>query len=144
MLTIEQVMKILPHRYPFLLVDGVSELSSERILAFKQVTFNEPHFAGHFPGKPIMPGVLIIEALAQAGGILAHHCGGFDPQHQLLLFLGIDGAKFRRQVVPGDRLDLEVLPLRKGRIWKLRGVARVGEEVAAAAELLATVAARPE
>lgn len=139
----EEILAILPHRYPFLMVDGVTEVSPDKIVAFKNVSFNEPFFQGHFPGKPIMPGVMMVEALAQTGGILAHHCGQFDPEKQLLLFLSITNAKFRRPVTPGDRLDMEVVPLRKGRVWRMQAVARVGAEVAVEAELVATVAARP-
>lgn len=139
-LGIDDILKILPHRYPFLMVDGVTEVSEERILAFKNVSFNEPQFNGHFPGQPVMPGVLMVEALAQVGGILAHHCGGFDPEKQLLLFMTINSAKFRRQVRPGDRLEMEVQPLRKGRVWKMKGVARVGDDIAAEAEFMATIA----
>ena len=143
MLTIDQILKILPHRYPFLMVDGVSEVGPDRILAFKNVSFNEPHFAGHFPGLPVMPGVLIVEALAQAGAILAHQNGAFDPDTQVVYFMTIDSAKFRRPVRPGDRLELEVSPLRKGTsVWKLKGTARVGEQVVASAEFTAAITAR--
>jgi beta-hydroxyacyl-ACP dehydratase FabZ len=143
MLSIDEIHKILPHRYPFLMVDGVTEVGPERILAFKNVSANEPHFAGHFPELPVMPGVLVIEALAQAGAILAQQQGAFDPETQLMYFVGIDRAKFRRRVRPGDRLDLEVLPLRTGTsIWRLKGTARVGGQVAASAELTASIQAR--
>lgn len=143
MLNIDQVMAILPHRAPFLMVDQVSELTPERIVAHKNVSYNEPHFAGHFPGFPVMPGVLVIEALAQAGGILAHHCGSFDPARQMLLFMAIDKAKFRRPVRPGDRLDLEVQPLRTGaKVWKLKGAARIDGQLVAEAEFMATIVPR--
>ncbi|MCC6749597.1 MAG: 3-hydroxyacyl-ACP dehydratase FabZ [Deltaproteobacteria bacterium] len=143
MLDINQILKILPHRYPFLLVDKVSEVSEEKIVAHKYVTVNEPHFNGHFPGMPVMPGVLMIEALAQAGAILAHQSGGFDPATQNLFFMTIDKAKFRRPVRPGDRLDLEVVPLRKGgRVWKLKGEGRVDGELVVEAELMATMSPR--
>ncbi len=143
MLSIDQILKILPHRYPFLLVDGVTEVGPERIQAFKNVSFNEPHFAGHFPGRPVMPGVLILEALAQSGAILAHQCGGFDPERQVIYFMTIDKAKFRSPVRPGDRLDLEVEPLRKGSaVWKMKGTARVAGKVVASAEFMASIADR--
>jgi beta-hydroxyacyl-ACP dehydratase FabZ len=136
----------LPHRYPFLLVDRVVELSEERIVCLKNVTANEPHFQGHFPDHPIMPGVLIIEALAQAGGLyaLSHLSrGGLDPKSKLMYFMGIDKAKFRRPVVPGDQLRLEVTPLRKGgTIWKMRGQALVDGQLAAEAEFLASLVDR--
>jgi 3-hydroxyacyl-[acyl-carrier-protein] dehydratase len=140
---IRQIERILPHRYPFLLVDRVDEIGPDRIVARKLVTRNEPHFEGHFPGHPVMPGVLIIEAMAQAGALLAADTGGFDPATQVVYFMSIDGAKFRRPVVPGDVLTLDVVPLRKGKaIWKLRGEARVGEDLAAEAEFMAAIQPR--
>jgi beta-hydroxyacyl-ACP dehydratase FabZ len=140
MLDIRAIERILPHRYPFLLVDRVDELGADRIVARKLVTRNEPHFNGHFPGLPVMPGVLIIEALAQAGALLAASLVGFDPEKQVIFFLGIDKARFRKPVTPGDLLMLEVVPLRKGgAIWKLRGEAKVDGAVVAEAELMATI-----
>jgi beta-hydroxyacyl-ACP dehydratase FabZ len=134
------IQAILPHRYPFLLVDRVDSLTEDKILARKMVTLNEPFFQGHFPGNPIMPGVLIIEALAQAGALLAAPQVGFDPTRQAIYFMAIDKVKFRRPVVPGDALILEVVPLRKGgAVWKMRGVARVGDAVAAEAEFIAAI-----
>jgi 3-hydroxyacyl-[acyl-carrier-protein] dehydratase len=139
-LDIRAIERILPHRYPFLLVDRVDELGPDRIVARKLVTRNEPHFDGHFPGHPVMPGVLIIEALAQAGALLAASLVGFDPETQVIYFLGIDKARFRKPVVPGDLLMLEVVPLRKGgAIWKLRGEAKIEGAVVAEAELMATI-----
>jgi len=140
MLNIDEILDILPHRYPFLMVDGVTEVSPERVLAYKNVSFNEPHFQGHFPGRPVMPGVLILESLGQAGAILVHQRGGFDSQKQALHFMSIGEAKFRNPVRPGDRLELEVEPLRAGTsVWKFKGTARVGDEVAATAQFTAMV-----
>jgi 3-hydroxyacyl-[acyl-carrier-protein] dehydratase len=149
-LDIRAIERILPHRYPFLLVDRVDELGDDKIVARKLVSRNEPHFNGHFPGHPVMPGVLIIEALAQAGALLAAHTVGFDPAKQVIYFMAIDKARFRKPVVPGDLLMLEVVPLRKGgAIWKMRGEAKVDGTVVAEAELLASIqpldpAAAPE
>jgi beta-hydroxyacyl-ACP dehydratase FabZ len=137
------IAQVLPHRYPFLLVDRVVEQTDDKIVAFKNVSINEPFFQGHFPGMPVMPGVLILEALAQAGALLACKAASFDPARQVIFFMGIDGAKFRRTVVPGDRLELVVTPLRKGgKVWKMKGEARVDGQVAAEAEFLATIADR--
>ncbi|HVZ74214.1 MAG TPA: 3-hydroxyacyl-ACP dehydratase FabZ [Polyangia bacterium] len=143
-LDIRAIERILPHRYPFLLVDAVDEIGDERIVARKNVTRNEPHFEGHFPGHPVMPGVLIIEALAQAGALYAANIVKFDPAKQVIYFMAIDKAKFRKPVVPGDVLRLEVTPLRKGgAIWKMRGEAKVGESVVAEAEFMASIQPRP-
>jgi beta-hydroxyacyl-ACP dehydratase FabZ len=140
---IQEILEILPHRYPFLLVDRVLEASDDKLVALKNVTMNEPYFQGHFPGHPVMPGVLIIEALAQAGGLLAARSGGFDRATQVVYFMAIDKAKFRKPVVPGDQLMLEVVPLRKGgAVWKFRGEAKVGGQLVCEAELLATIAKR--
>ena len=135
---IRAIQAILPHRYPFLLVDRVDSLTSEKIVARKMVTANEPFFAGHFPGNPIMPGVLILEALAQAGALLAAPLVGFDPARDAIILMSMDKVKFRKPVVPGDALLLEVVPLRKGGVvWKFRGEAKVGDVVAAEAEFVA-------
>lgn len=138
---IQQIQKLLPHRYPFLLVDRVTEVVPEvRLTAWKNVTFNEPFFNGHFPGEPVMPGVLILEALAQASAILAYKSEGFDPEKKLSILMGIDGARFRKRVVPGDRLELVVEVIKhKGAIWKQRGTALVDGQKVAEAEFLATV-----
>ena len=143
MLDIRAIERILPHRYPFLLVDRVDEVGPERIVARKLVSRNEPHFNGHFPGHPVMPGVLIIEALAQAGALLAANVVNFNPETHVIYFMAIDKAKFRKPVVPGDVLTLDVTPLRKGAtIWKLRGEAKVGDELVAEAELMAAIQPR--
>ena len=141
-LSAEQILGILPHRFPFLLIDRVLELSDERIVALKNVSWNEPYFQGHFPGAPVMPGVLQVEAMAQAGGVLASRTIQFDVARQVMLFMAIDDVKFRRKVVPGDQLIIEVVPLRKGRIFKMRGESKVDGQVASSAEFLATVADR--
>jgi 3-hydroxyacyl-[acyl-carrier-protein] dehydratase len=142
-LDIRAIERILPHRYPFLLVDRVDEIGADKLVARKLVSRNEPHFNGHFPGHPVMPGVLIIEALAQAGALLAAQTVGFDPGKQVIYFMAIDKARFRKPVVPGDLLMLEVTPLRKGgAIWKLRGEAKVDGAVVAEAELLASIQPR--
>lgn len=140
---IREIERVLPHRYPFLLVDRVTLIDDDRIIAVKNVTRNEPHFNGHFPGHPVMPGVLIIEALAQAGALYAARLTRFDPERQVIYFMAIDKAKFRKPVVPGDQLTLEVTPLRKGgTIWKLRGEAKVGDAVVAEAEFMASIQSR--
>ncbi len=130
---IKSIMGMLPHRYPFLLVDRVVEFESGvKIKAYKNVTINENFFQGHFPGQPIMPGVLIMEALAQAGGVFVIKSLGIAPGEKLFLFTGIDEAKFRRPVVPGDQLVLEASVVRhKMHIWKMRGVATVDGELVA-------------
>ncbi|MCA9665407.1 MAG: 3-hydroxyacyl-ACP dehydratase FabZ [Myxococcales bacterium] len=142
-MTVHQIMDILPHRYPFLMIDRVSELDEEHIVAHKNVSFNEPQFNGHFPGDPVMPGVLMVEAMAQAGGLLAHHCGAFNPGKQNLFFMTVDKVKFRKPVRPGDTLDIDVKPLRKGgKIWKLRGEATVRGETVVEGEFMATMVDR--
>ena len=130
---IKQIMEMLPHRFPFLLVDRVLEFESGvRILAYKNVTINEGFFQGHFPGQPIMPGVLILEALAQAGGLFVVKSLDISAADKLFLFTGIDEAKFRRPVVPGDQLMLEAKVLRrKMNIWKMQGRATVDGELVA-------------
>jgi 3-hydroxyacyl-[acyl-carrier-protein] dehydratase len=139
-LDIRAIEAVLPHRYPFLLVDHVDLLDDERIVARKMVSRNEPHFQGHFPGNPVMPGVLIVEAMAQTGALYAARRSGFDPARQVIYFMAIDKVKFRKPVVPGDTLRLEVVPLRKGgAVWKMRGEATVADVVVAEAEFLAGI-----
>jgi 3-hydroxyacyl-[acyl-carrier-protein] dehydratase len=136
-----EIQKILPHRYPLLMVDRVVEIELEkRIVAYKNVTANEDFFNGHFPGHPVMPGVLVLEALAQASAILAYRSMQIDAREYVVYLMSIDGAKFRRPVVPGDQLKLEAEVLRhKSTVWKQRGVASVDGKVVAEAEFLATV-----
>jgi beta-hydroxyacyl-ACP dehydratase FabZ len=133
-----EIVRRLPHRYPFLLVDRVEDLvDGERILAWKNVTANEPFFAGHFPGHPIMPGVLICEALVQAGGLLASCSKDGLPADYGVVLAGLERVRFRRPVVPGDQLRLEVELLHKRRpLWKMKGKALVEGEVATEAEFL--------
>ncbi|MCG8422459.1 MAG: 3-hydroxyacyl-ACP dehydratase FabZ [Proteobacteria bacterium] len=138
-LSAQEIAEILPHRFPFLLIDRVSELSDEKIIALKNVSWNEPFFQGHFPGMPIMPGVLIVEAMAQAGGILAARAINYDPVNQVIFFMAIDKVKFRKPVTPGDQLNLEVIPLRRGKVWKMQGTATVDGNVVCTAEFLATI-----
>lgn len=135
---IHEVLKYLPHRYPFLLIDRVLELNpGVSLTALKNVTINEAFFVGHFPNKPVMPGVLILEAMAQAGGILAYKSTNDLPEATLYYFAGIDNARFRRIVEPGDQLTLKVKVLRSKRdIWKLEGNAHVGDELACSAEFM--------
>jgi 3-hydroxyacyl-[acyl-carrier-protein] dehydratase len=141
---IREIESVLPHRYPFLFIDRVESIGEDRIVAHKLVSRNEPHFEGHFPGNPVMPGVLILEALAQAGAILAARQTSFDPSRQVIYFMGMEAVKFRKPVVPGDLLQLEVVPLRKGAaIWKMRGEAKVGGTVVAEAEMLAGIRPLP-
>jgi len=134
------IMDIMPHRYPFLLVDRISNLEEGRsVEGVKNVTINEPFFQGHFPGHPIMPAVLILEAMAQVGGLLLLNSVD-DPNDKLMYFLGIDNAKFRRPVTPGDQLQMKLTLLKlKNRTSKMRGEAFVDGQLVAEAELLATV-----
>ncbi len=138
MLKIEQILRILPHRYPFLLVDKVLELENGKsIVALKNVTYNEPFFLGHFPEHKVMPGVLVVEAMAQAGGILLFHSIP-DPQGKLVFFSKIDNMKFRKPVVPGDQLRLEVELVRlKSRFSHMKAKASVQEETVAEGDIMA-------
>lgn len=139
---IHQILQKLPHRYPFLLVDRVESLQKgERIVALKNVTMNEPFFGGHFPHRPVMPGVLMLEALAQAAALLAFETLDVVPDDQTVYyFAGIDGARFKRPVEPGDQLRLEVTLARmKAGIFKFSALARVEQDVAVEAELMCTM-----
>lgn len=136
---IHEILKYLPHRYPFLLIDRVIKIEvGKSLTALKNVSINEEFFNGHFPGRPVMPGVLMLEALAQAGGILAYKSTNTDPNDGgLFYFAGVDNARFRRVVEPGDQLRLEVNVLKtKTDFWKLEGFAYVGDELACSAEFL--------
>lgn len=141
-----EITKILPHRYPFLLVDRVVEVEpGKRVLGYKNVSANEDFFNGHFPGLPVMPGVLQVEALAQAAAVLAHHMDGFDPDKQIAYLMSVDNVKFRRPVEPGDRLDLEVTVEHvKRSIVKVKGRATVDGERACEATITAAIRDRPE
>jgi 3-hydroxyacyl-[acyl-carrier-protein] dehydratase len=138
-LDIYQILEHLPHRYPFLLIDRVTEcIVGERLVGYKNVTYNEPYFQGHFPNKEVMPGVLIIEALAQATGILAFRTNGQVPDENSLYYLvGVDGVRFKQPVIPGDQLMLEVDIIKTKRgVWKFNGVASVDGKVVCTAELM--------
>jgi 3-hydroxyacyl-[acyl-carrier-protein] dehydratase len=143
-LTYKEIIKILPHRHPFLFVDMITELEvGERVVGIKNVTINEYFFTGHFPGKPIMPGVLVIEAMAQVGGILARLS---EPESmtnkgdKAIYFVAIDKVRFRKPIFPGDQIIFELTAMRKGsRIWKMKGKAMVNKEIAAEAELVAAL-----
>lgn len=141
MMDMKEVQKLLPHRYPFLLIDRVIEVvPSQKLVGIKNVTINEPFFQGHFPGHPVMPGVLILEALAQAAAVLAYKSEGADPTTMVTYLMGIDGARFRKPVIPGDRLQLEVTVLKhKSSVWKQQGIATVDGQKVAEAEFLATM-----
>ncbi len=138
MLDIVEIQKILPHRYPFLLVDRVLEVEpGKSIVGIKNVTFNEPFFPGHFPGRPIMPGVLMVEAMAQAAGVLVYK-STTDTDNNLVYFMSIEKAKFRKPVVPGDQLRLEIQALQsRGQVWKFKGEAKVEGKVVCEAEFMA-------
>ena len=143
-LTYKDIITILPHRPPFLLVDMITELElGERVIGIKNVTINEPFFEGHFPGNPIMPGVLVIEAMAQVGGILARLS---VPESmnlgagKAIYFAAIDKVKFRKPVVPGDQIVFELIAMRKGtKVWKMKGKAMVRKQRVAEAELVAAI-----
>ena len=136
---IHLIQKCIPHRYPFLLIDRVEEIvANESAVGIKNVTFNEPHFQGHFPNAPIMPGVTIVEAMAQTSAVMVVLSMDLADKSPLVYFMGIDKVKFRRKVVPGDVLRLEVKALRGGgKVWKFAGTATVDGEVACTAEFSA-------
>jgi len=135
-----EIMKSLPHRYPFIMIDRILELvPGEKVVALKNVTINEPFFQGHFPGNPIMPGVLIIEAMGQAGAVLAAESMSREGNNSLIFFMGMDRVKFRKPVIPGDQLVFEMKFLkRRGKVFKMAGIAYVDEKIVAEAQLMAT------
>ncbi len=139
MITINEIMSILPHRYPFLLIDRIVEFEEGKSAkGLKNVTINEPFFLGHFPGHPIMPGVLIIEAMAQVGGVLAFKSANVN--NKVVYFMGIDNARFRKPVLPGDTLEINMTVTKcRGTIWAFKGTATVGGALVAEAELMATI-----
>ena len=139
-LDIQGIMKLIPHRYPFLMIDRILDLTlGEKIVALKNVTIDEPFFQGHFPGNPIMPGVLIVEAMAQAGAVLAAKSLDKEFHDSLIYFMGIDKVKFRKPVTPGDQVifELKFLKLR-AKVFKMAGIAYVDKKIVAEAELMAT------
>ena len=144
-INIQQILEILPHRYPFLLLDRIIELTSDEVVGLKNVTINEPFFQGHFPSLPIMPGVLILEALAQTGGVLAYSLAP-ELRGNPVYFTGIDKVRFRKPVRPGDQLILKIkLIKQRGSLFKMEGKAFVEEQLVAEAELMAIVdSGKPE
>ncbi|HWO43791.1 MAG TPA: 3-hydroxyacyl-ACP dehydratase FabZ [Candidatus Eisenbacteria bacterium] len=139
MFDLKEILKRIPHRYPFLLVDRIEEIQGDqKIVGIKNVSFNENFFQGHFPNKPVMPGVLICEAMAQVGAIFAHNARGPADEKKVFVLTGLDNVKFKRPVEPGDQLRLELTCLkRRGSFWKMQGVASVDGKLVAQAEISA-------
>jgi beta-hydroxyacyl-ACP dehydratase FabZ len=139
MLDIKEILKTIPHRFPFILVDRIIEIDGEeRIVGIKNVSINEPFFPGHFPNRPVMPGVLICEAMAQVGAILARNARGAAEGRKVFVLTGLDNVKFKRPVEPGDQLRMELTAIkRRGTFWKMKGVATVDGKLAAQAEISA-------
>jgi beta-hydroxyacyl-ACP dehydratase FabZ len=138
MMDIKQITNYLPHRYPFLLVDRIVEIQPEKIIGIKNVTINENFFQGHFPNKPVMPGVLICEAMAQVGAIFAHNAQGGMDNNKVFVLTGLDKVKFKRPVEPGDQLRIELTCLkRRGAFWKMAGMVTVEGKLVAQAEVSA-------
>lgn len=140
-INIQRIMEMIPHRYPILLVDRVLELEpGERAISLKNVTMNEPHFNGHFPGFPVMPGVLIIEAMAQTAALVVVEAMGEEAEGKVVFFMTIDNAKFRKPVVPGDSMHIHVEKVKaRGAIWKFSGKAMVGDDLCAEATFAAMI-----
>jgi beta-hydroxyacyl-ACP dehydratase FabZ len=139
MLDVKEILNYIPHRYPFLLVDRIVEIHGEdKIVGIKNVTFNENFFQGHFPSRPVMPGVLICEAMAQVGAIFAHNARGGRNDDKVFMLTGLDNVKFKRPVEPGDQLRMELtIVKRRGTFWKMQGVATVDGKLVAQAEISA-------
>jgi beta-hydroxyacyl-ACP dehydratase FabZ len=139
MLDVKEIIKYIPHRYPFLLVDRILEIQGdEKIIGIKNVSFNENFFQGHFPDRPVMPGVLICEAMAQVGAIFAHNARGGMEDNKVFVLTGLDNVKFKRPVEPGDQLRMELTCLkRRGAYWRMQGVATVDGKTVAQAEISA-------
>jgi beta-hydroxyacyl-ACP dehydratase FabZ len=137
---IQKIMSVLPHRYPFIMIDRILELvPGEKVVALKNVTINEPFFQGHFPGNPIMPGVLMIEAMGQAGAVLAAESLSEEERGSLIYFMGMNKVKFRKPVVPGDQIIFEIKFLKqRAKVFKMSGMAFVDEKIVAEAELMAS------
>ncbi len=138
---ISQIMKMIPHRYPILLIDRILELvKGEGAISLKNVTINEPHFSGHFPGYPVMPGVLIIEAMAQTAALVVVDFMGKEAEGKVVYFMTIDNARFRKPVTPGDSLHIHVNKIKsRGPVWKFKGVAKVGDTICAEATFSAMI-----
>lgn len=141
LLDIERIMQLIPHRYPFLLVDrAINVVDDKSAVGIKHVTFNEPHFTGHFPGKPVMPGVLIIEAMAQTAALVVMHTLKGESDGKLVYFMSIDEAKFRKPVIPGDTLEIHVQKMkRRGAVWKFACEAHIATGKAAEAQVTAMI-----
>jgi 3-hydroxyacyl-[acyl-carrier-protein] dehydratase len=140
-LDVHDILEALPHRYPFLLVDRVVSVEGDVLRGYKNVSFNEPFFQGHFPAEPVMPGVLIIEAMAQAAALLALHETGTSAKDRAIYFMSVDGVRFRRPVVPGDRLDLEATVVKKrSKIWVVETKATVEGQPVSEAKMMAMIA----
>lgn len=140
-LTVERIMEMIPHRYPFLMIDRVRDIQLDQsAVGVKNVTVNEPFFQGHFPSHPIMPGVLIVEAMAQTAAVLVVSTLGEESEGKLVYFMTVDNARFRKPVTPGDTLHIHVEKIRnRGAVWKFKGVAKVGETVMAEATFAAMI-----
>ena len=142
---IQRILELLPHRYPFLMVDRVTKVEGDTLEAYKNVSAGEPYFQGHFPGQPVMPGVLQLEAMAQAAGLLALDQLDLEPGRHIILFASADKVKWRQPVVPGDRLDIAVEVVKKrGKLWVVKGTCSVGGKKVSEAEMMAALAEKDD